>query len=166
MAQNFVGSNNINVLDPKGQFGSRAAGGKDAASARYIYTRLMSITPKIFHKDDRYLLKYLNEEGTSIEPEYYIPVIPMILVNGAEGIGTGWSTFIPCYNPSEIIQALKDKMAGKEFERLTPWYKHYGGQIFHNDKQFICEGKYEHDAENKILRITELPIRKWTREYK
>jgi DNA topoisomerase-2 len=126
----------------------------------------MTITPKIFHKDDRYLLNYLNEEGISIEPVYYIPVLPMALVNGAEGIGTGWSTYIPCYNPIDIIKALKDKMEGKEFERLTPWYKHYGGEIFHNEKQFVCEGRYEHDADSKVLRITELPIRKWTREYK
>jgi len=95
MAQNFVGSNNINHLEPKGQFGTRSMGGKDAASARYIYTKLTAIAKCVFHKNDKFLLNYLNEEGQSIEPEYYIPVIPMILVNGAEGIGTGWSTSIP-----------------------------------------------------------------------
>ena len=95
MAQNFVGSNNINLLEPKGQFGSRGMGGKEAASARYIHTQLAPISKLVFHDDDKPLLKYLDEEGQRIEPEYYVPVIPMILVNGAEGIGTGWYTFIP-----------------------------------------------------------------------
>ena len=166
MAQNFVGSNNISVLEPKGQFGSRSMGGKDAASPRYIYTRLTSIAPKLFHSHDRYLLKYLNEEGQSIEPEYYIPVIPMVLVNGSEGIGTGWSSFIPCFNPAEIIQSLKDKMDGKDFERLVPWYKHFMGEIFYGDNGFKCEGKFFHDPAEGMLKITELPVRKWTRDYK
>ena len=166
LAQNFVGSNNISVLEPKGQFGSRSMGGKDAASARYIYTRLTQISSKIFHSDDKYLLKYLNEEGQSIEPEYYIPVIPMVLVNGAEGIGTGWSTTIPCFNPFEIIQALKDKMNGKDFQRLVPWYKHFNGEIFYEVNGFKCEGKFYHNKNEGILRITELPIKKWTRDYK
>jgi DNA topoisomerase II len=166
MAQNFVGSNNINYLEPKGQFGTRGMGGKDAASARYIYTRLTSIVKCIFHKHDRFLLNYLNEEGQSIEPEYYIPVIPTVLINGAEGIGTGWSTFIPCFNPVEIIQAIKDRMEGKQFERLNPWYKHYNGDIEYDRNTFLVTGKFVHDLEEKCLKITELPIRKWTRDYK
>ena len=92
MAQNFVGSNNINLLTPSGQFGTRRMGGKDSASPRYIFTKLEKITRTIFHPDDDALLNYLEDDGLSIEPEYYMPVIPMILVNGAEGIGTGWST--------------------------------------------------------------------------
>jgi DNA topoisomerase II len=69
-------------------------GGKDAASARYIFTKLEPIARAIFHPDDDALLNYLNDDGSSIEPEYYVPVIPMILVNGADGIGTGWSSAI------------------------------------------------------------------------
>ena len=167
MAQNFVGSNNISYLVPKGQFGSRALGGKDAASARYIYTFLTDISRLLFHKHDRYLLNYLNEEGQSIEPEYYIPVLPTILVNGAEGIGTGWSTNIPCFDPSEIIEALEKRMEGTEFTRLTPWYKHFKGDIIHDGKSsFVVSGKFYIDRENKCARITELPVKKWTKDYK
>lgn len=78
MAQSFVGKNNINLLYPSGMFGTRLQGGKDAASARYIYTRLCKVTRAIFHPDDDPLLEYLDEDGQSIEPKYYAPVIPMV----------------------------------------------------------------------------------------
>ncbi|KAJ3363539.1 DNA topoisomerase 2 [Kappamyces sp. JEL0680] len=97
MAQSFVGSNNLNLLEPLGQFGTRLQGGKDAASPRYIFTNLSSLARTIFHPHDDPLLNYLNDDGQSIEPEWYIPILPMILVNGGEGIGTGWSTAIPNY---------------------------------------------------------------------
>merc|ERR1712125_310469 len=99
MAQDFVSTNNINLLEPSGQFGTRLQGGKDAASARYIYTRLSPLTRLIFSPLDDAVLSYQEEEGQNIEPYWYCPVIPMILVNGAEGIGTGWSTSIPNYDP-------------------------------------------------------------------
>lgn len=95
MAQSYVGTNNINLLLPAGQFGTRQSGGKDSANARYIYTCLNPVTRTIFPEADDAVLQYLEEEGQSIEPVHYLPIIPMVLVNGAEGIGTGWSTFIP-----------------------------------------------------------------------
>lgn len=110
MAQDFVGSNNINLLVPAGQFGSRLLGGKDSASPRYIYTYLSKITRLIFIEDDDLLCHYLVDEGQSIEPEFYLPIIPMVLVNGAEGIGTGYSTKIPNYNPVDITNYIKAKL--------------------------------------------------------
>jgi DNA topoisomerase-2 len=107
MAQDFVGSNNINLLFPSGQFGTRLQGGKDAGSPRYIFTHLMPVTKVLFNEHDNKLLDYLDDDGVTIEPKYYIPVIPLLLVNGSEGIGTGYSTNIPCYNPDEIISNLK-----------------------------------------------------------
>ena len=100
LAQNFVGSNNINLLEPKGQFGTRLLGGKDAASERYIFTQLNKLTRLIFPAADDPILDYLNDDGTSVEPVYYVPIIPMVLVNGSKGIGTGFSTDIMCYNPT------------------------------------------------------------------
>ena len=91
MSQNFVGKNNINLLIPIGQFGTRNMDGKDCASARYIYTTLNKVTRHIFNSNDFPLMNYIIEEGQKIEPNYYLPIIPMILVNGSEGIGTGWS---------------------------------------------------------------------------
>lgn len=91
---------------PLGQFGSRAMGGKDHASARYIYTKLNPITRLIFREEDDHILKYQIDDGDLVEPEFYVPIIPMVLINGSEGIGTGWSSFIPNYNPWEIVNNL------------------------------------------------------------
>ena len=107
MAQDFIGSNNLNLLMPNGQFGTRLDGGKDAASPRYVFTQLMKITEMIFHPDDNALLEFQEDDGQRIEPKTYMPVIPMVLVNGSNGIGTGWSTSIPNYNPLDIIARLK-----------------------------------------------------------
>lgn len=85
MAQDFVGSNNINLLVPSGQFGTRLTGGKDAASPRYIFTRLDPIARKLFPKEDDVLLDYIEEDGDSIEPSFFCPVIPLLLVNGSQG---------------------------------------------------------------------------------
>lgn len=123
MAQNFVGSNNVNVLLPIGQFGTRNMGGKEAASPRYIFTSLNNVTRYLFHEDDDPLLNYLEEEGQSIEPDYYLPIIPLSLVNGAEGIGTGWSTNIPCHNPRDIVRNLQRMMRGETYQQMHPWYK-------------------------------------------
>lgn len=93
LAQDFVGSNNVNVLMPNGMFGSRETGGKDAAATRYIYTQLAPITRILFDKKDDQSLKFLREDNDLVEPEWYIPVVPVVLLNGADGIGTGTPTF-------------------------------------------------------------------------
>lgn len=103
MAQNFVGSNNLPLLEPLGQFGTRLQGGKDAASPRYIFTSLSPLARAVYHPLDDALLNYLNDDGQSIEPEWYLPIIPLLLINGGEGIGTGWSTSIPNYKYNDII---------------------------------------------------------------
>lgn len=110
MAQNFVGSNNVNFLYPSGQFGTRIMGGKDASSARYVFTRLETVTRAIFHPDDEPLLNYLDEDGQVIEPDYYVPVIPTVLINGSDGIGTGWSSAVPNYSPYDIIENLRTRI--------------------------------------------------------
>ena len=95
MAQNYVGSNNINLLQPNGQFGTRLQGGDDSASERYIFTQLNPITRYLFPEMDDQVLNYLNDDGTMVEPEFYVPIIPFALVNGISGIGTGFSCNIP-----------------------------------------------------------------------
>merc|ERR1719506_52087 len=107
MAQDFVGSNNVNLLAPCGQFGTRIMGGKDAASSRYIFTKLEAVARKVFHPDDDAVLKYLDDDGQSIEPNYYVPVLPLALCNGADGIGTGWATSVPNYAPKALVGVLR-----------------------------------------------------------
>jgi DNA topoisomerase II len=166
MAQNFVGSNNINLLTPSGQFGTRRMGGSDAASARYIFTKLEPIARAIFHPDDDELLNYLNDDGSTIEPEFYVPVIPLALCNGAEGIGTGWSSKISNYSPRDIITNLRRKIAGEELIPMSPYYCGFTGMIEEEKKgKYIVYGKIERIDETSVL-ISELPIKKWTQNYK
>merc|ERR1712156_446801 len=166
LAQDFVGSNNINLLQPIGQFGTRLAGGKDHASPRYIFTQMSPLTKLIFNPNDGPLLKYLQDDNQKIEPEWYIPIIPMVLVNGADGIGTGWMTKIPNYNPREIVKNLKRMIEGKEPKSMTPWFKNFKGQIEQLEEQkFVISGEIAEISDTK-LEITELPIRSWTQPYK
>ena len=166
LAQDFVGSNNIPYLEKDGQFGTRLSGGKDAANARYIFTKLSKITRKIFPKEDDKLLDYVYEEGKKIEPKYYIPIIPMILVNGCRaGIGTGWSTSIPCYNPKDIINLVRCWIKNENIYDIKPYYNGFTGSIIKIDNnKYETIGKAE-IKENNIV-INELPIMMWTDKYK
>ena len=172
MAQNFVGSNNINLLLPLGQFGTRNKGGKDSASARYIFTNLNKVTRHLFNSNDLPLMDYLVEEGQKIEPKYYLPIIPTVLVNGTEGIGTGWSSNIPCFNPREIVLSIsiKNKIKNGTFSKINPWYKGFQGEIKEDPKKegtYIVRGKYHWSEEDpSTVIITEIPIKKWTDDYK
>ena len=189
MAQIFVGTNNINLLSPNGQFGSRCQGGQDASSPRYIFTVLSKLTRMIFKEEDNIILNYQDDDGQQIEPEYYIPVIPMILVNGGIGIGTGYSTNVPQYNPSEIIDTCKlicnviksskitvkkeedldmvyDTLSALEMENIIPYYLGFKGTIEKAEKNsYISKGVYRW-VDDQTVEITELPIGTWTEDYK
>ena len=167
MAQNFIGSNNINLLFPSGQFGSRIKGGQDASCPRYIFTRLERIARILFPEQDDAILKYLNDDGTPVEPRFYVPIIPMVLVNGSKGIGTGFSTEILCYNPKNIIAYLKNKLCGtKDKIEFLPYYEGFTGEIEKiTDTKFLFKGKYEKMDTDKI-KVTELPVGYWTEDFK
>lgn len=172
MAQNFVGSNNINILKPIGQFGSRVHSGKDAGAPRYIYTMLEKVATLIFNKEDNGVLKYLDDDGIAVEPEYYVPIIPMILINGAIGIGTGFSTNIPCYNPKDVISILKMMLSNEyqssmELPELTPWYMGFEGTIKKQQGADKCVsvGRFSKLSATKI-EVTELPVGFATQDFK
>lgn len=161
-----LGSNNINLLMPGGQFGTRLTGGKDSASPRYIFTKLNKITKMIFHPHDDAILKTLTDDNQRIEPEWYAPIIPMILVNGCDGIGTGWSSKIPNFNPLDIINNVRNFINGKDTVKMHPWYRGFKGTI-----KEIDANRYQIFGEiarlgGKSVEITELPIRTWTSPYK
>jgi DNA topoisomerase-2 len=167
MAQTFVGSNNINLLEPRGQFGTRLQGGDDSASERYIFTQLMDIARRIFREEDDPILNYLDDDGTIVEPEYYIPIIPFALVNGISGIGTGFSCNIPAYNPAELVKYLRNKLEGRQQTQtiFAPYYDGFRGTIVANgENKYLIRGKYEKLAADKI-RIIELPVGTWTMPY-
>lgn len=167
MAQNFVGSNNINLLDPLGNYGSRVKGGSDAASSRYIFTKLTPVARALFPDVDDNILNYLDDDGFSIEPLFYTPIIPMCLVNGIEGIGTGWSTFIPCFNPKDIVKYLGNKIQNKTNDvTLAPYYKGFTGKIIFDESKnrYVTQGIIK-KVNMSTLRITELPIGMWNNKY-
>jgi len=167
MAQDFVGSNNINLLLPNGQFGTRLQGGKDSASERYIFTQLSPVTRLIYRKEDDPILDYLDDDGFPVEPRFYVPIIPMILVNGGKGIGTGFSTDILSYDPLILIDYLQGLLNLQENEQtFTPYYKGFQGcYLPFEGKKFILKGKYTKTAANKI-KVEELPIGYWTEDFK
>ncbi|KAJ8715927.1 hypothetical protein PYW08_013212 [Mythimna loreyi] len=165
LAQNYVGSNNINLLEPRGQFGTRLCGGKDSASPRYIFTLMSPLTRLVFHPHDDPLLVHDFEDNQKIEPIQYIPIIPMVLVNGAEGIGTGWSTKIPNYNPRDIAENIKRMLDGEEPKPMHPWYKNFRGTIEGFGDKYVISGEAAILPGEKI-EITELPVGVWTQNYK
>jgi DNA topoisomerase-2 len=166
MAQDFVGSNNINLLEPKGQFGSRLKGGSDSASPRYIFTKLSEVSSYIFRKEDNDILEYLEDDGISIEPKYYAPIIPMVLVNGSFGLGTGYSSNVPMFNPIDLINYLANKIQGKKCKDIQPFYKGFKGDIIYDreGKRYITRGLFEKPNAN-VIRITELPVGVWNDKY-
>lgn len=166
LAQNFVGSNNINLLEPRGQFGTRLTGGKDSASARYIFTKLSPLTRLIFHPHDDALLTHEYDDNQKIEPVWYMPIIPMVLVNGADGIGTGWMTKIPNYNPRDLVEYIRAKLDDQEPGEIHPWYKNFKGTIeYCGDQRYCVSGELALINNNKV-EITELPVGTWTQNYK
>ena len=152
---------------PNGQFGTRLQGGKDSASERYIFTQLNKITRSIFPTADDNILNYLNDDGLIVEPIYYAPIIPMVLVNGSKGIGTGFSTDIMCYNPLEIIDYLKNKLLSIEDDiDFIPYYEGFNGKVTKiTDDKFLIKGIYEKLSVDKI-KVTELPVGYWTEDFK
>lgn len=166
LAQDFVGSSNIPLLQPIGQFGTRLQGGKDAASPRYIYTALDKMARLLFREEDDRLLTYLRDDNMSVEPDKYVPILPVLLMNGAEGIGTGWSTNIPCFNPREIAENVKRLIRGEKPEQMLPWYRGFIGEIVEQgDGRYKTFGVYKQEKFN-LMNIMELPIGVWTQTYK
>jgi len=173
MAQDYVGSNNINLLMPNGQFGTRLQGGKDSASERYIFTQLNPITRYIYRKEDDAVLQYLEDDGFPVEPLFYVPIIPMILVNGGKGIGTGFSTDVLSYSPDKLIEYLQSKLKGCTQDSISddikfqPTYRGFIGTCheFDNGNKYIVKGSYQ-KLNDKKVRVTELPIGHWTDDFK
>jgi len=168
LAQNFTGSNNLPLLQPNGMFGTRLNGGSDHASPRYIFTCMSKDTPMIFDKRDNPLYTYINDDGLFVEPEYYVTTLPMVLINGAEGIGTGFSTYIPSHSIKDIKENIQRKLNGDNFKPMKPYYNGFKGEVIEiNTNEYLIKGIYKWN--NKTLIIEELPIignYRWIEKYK
>ena len=171
MSHQFPGSNNLPYFERDGQFGSRSHGGKDAANARYIFTKLAPLTRFVFPLEDDCLLDYTLDDGDKVEPDFYVPIIPTCLLNGCTaGIGTGWSCFIPCFDFYQLLAKIRDYLEGdRQVFSLDPSYYGYKGRIekVDNEKYKTFGSIQSFTKKNKIFyEITELPIGVWTDKYK
>jgi DNA topoisomerase-2 len=165
MAQEFTGSNNIALFMPNGQFGTRLMGGKDSASERYIFTQLNPITKLLFNDEDKCVLNYLDDDGTKIEPDFYVPIIPMVLVNGSEGIGTGFSSKVLCYNPLDLTNYILAMLNNKKRPEIEPYYEGFKGRITNGDDKWYFQGDYCIINHNTV-QILELPVGVWIQDFK
>ena len=195
LAQDFVGANNVRLLEPVGQFGTRIQGGADAASPRYIYTKLSPIARLLFPEDDDAVLTYLDDDGVSVEPQYYVPIVPFVLLNGGVGIGTGFSTNVPAHNPAEVVEmclqlvaaldaagvrvdAKPDLLTAVEvveacaLRAVRPYVAGFEGAIVpHKEGEggstsaYASRGVWRWNA-NDTLEVTELPCGTWTEDFK
>ena len=167
MAQDFMGSNNVPWLVPQGQFGTRLQGGKDSASPRYIHTFLQPGVFNLVPSDDFDCLAYRDDDGTPVEPEWYAPILPMLLVNGARGIGTGYSTYIPSFNPKDLKDMIVEWLkTGTGLDKeLTPWIRGFKGTISKLEKNdYLVEGVWKVEKDTAV--ITELPVGTWTADFR
>jgi DNA topoisomerase-2 len=167
MAQNFTGANNLNWFTPEGQFGNRLS--PSSASTRYIYTKVDENLRKIFLKEDDIILVQKEDEGDLIEPENYIPLLPGCLLNGSEGMGTGYATKVLAYNPKDLIANIEKILAGKDIPAyLVPWYKGFKGKIERNAEspiQSLFYGDFE-IVDSNTIRVFELPVGMYQESYR
>ena len=165
LANDYMGSNNINLLEPCGQFGTRLMGGKDASQTRYIFTKLSKETRNIFDPRDDAILNYLDDDGRMIEPDFYMPTLPMVLVNGTEGIGTGFSCYVPPFNPTDIKENIMRFLQGESLVEMKPWFRGFKGKVYKDDGGlWVTDGIWVETASK--IKVSELPPGRWTQDYK
>jgi DNA topoisomerase-2 len=156
MARDFPGSNNINLLKPEGSFGSRFV--KEASASRYIFTSASPMLRKLFSKQDDPILIQQEFEGTVVEPKFFVPVLPVILINGSEGIGNGFAQKILSRNPEDLKKAINEIItAGNCTTPLTPWYKGFKGTVSGSGSSWIIRGVFERKNTNTII-VKEIPL--------
>ena len=176
MAQRFTGCGNVQLLRDSGQFGSRIMGGKDCASARYIHTEATPAFRALFPDADEPLLeRQLDDDHNEVEPTHYLPVLPLALLNGALGIGTGYSTSVPCFSPALVADAYLHRLEGGDaaaFRQLLadppPCYRGFRGTFVRapdNARRWHSRGVWTRSSP-KTLDIEELPVGTWTHDYK
>jgi DNA topoisomerase-2 len=137
MARDFMGSNNLPLLYPKGQFGSRMYGGEDSASPRYVNTYPSKWLYSVFKREDIPILDRIEDEGTLVEPKSFYPIIPIGIVNGVIGVATGYSTSVVNYNPRDVTEyiiwwvnkILDPTKVNQKTPEIVPSYVGFTGQI-------------------------------------
>lgn len=163
LAANYVGSNNINILEPDGNFGTRFI--KESSAPRYIYTYLSNLSKYIFREEDNSILEIQKFEGQNIEPKVYYPIVPIVLINGTDGLSVGFSSNIAPRDPKQIIEWLEHRLKNKAYKKeLLPYYKNYNGIVCKEENKYILKGKFVKQSAGKLI-ITEIPIKYNLKQY-
>lgn len=162
MAQSFSGSNNFPLFTEDGAFGSRLCNGGDAASPRYIFTKLRDNVGDLIDIVD--VLNYLEEENSKVEPEHFVPALPLVLLNGANGIGTGFRAMLPCFRLESIVEYVQYLNQPDIYQKPhNPLVPYYNGTYKTNDKttvdqkSWIFRGQFEVKSKT-VVHVTEIPI--------
>lgn len=153
MAQKF--KNNAPLLEEDGQFGSLRS--PQAGAPRYIGTKL-SDNFRLLYKDFE-LLDIKEEEGEKIEPRFFLPIIPTVLVNGSSGIAVGFASNILNRDVKSIIDACTKILNGKSISEIKPSLIGFTGDYIQDDennKRWIIRGRFER-VNTSTVKISELP---------
>jgi DNA topoisomerase-2 len=166
MAQPWMGACNIALLRPNGMFGSRHDVRSEHSAERYIYTEKHPIAALLFPPEDQPVLEYLEDDARLVEPKHFVPVIPFVLVNGADGIGTGWRSNCPAFCPRDVLANVRRLVADEAaaLAPMTPTYVGFEGTTHSEDGEWVFAGRCEIETPTTV-RITELPPRMWTAPY-
>ena len=153
MAQKF--KNNAPLLEEDGQFGSLRS--PQPGAARYIGTKL-SENFRLIYKDFD-LLDYKEEEGESIEPKYFLPIIPTVLLNGSSGIAVGFASNVLNRDIKSIIDSCVRVIEGKKLSSIKPSLNEFTGEFIQdkeNSKRWIIRGRFQ-KVNTSTVKISELP---------
>ncbi|PIP89958.1 MAG: hypothetical protein COW01_00605 [Bdellovibrionales bacterium CG12_big_fil_rev_8_21_14_0_65_38_15] len=154
MAQDYTFSNNYPLIDKKGYFGERME--TAPAAGRYIECRLGKVSEFLLFDDMNQVQMVPNYDETVMEPVALLPKLPIMLLNGAEGIGTGFSSVIPSFNHKDICASLQAYLETGKPKKLKPYVHYYSDKIDVDKKGRMVFGmRFEKIGES--IYITELP---------
>ncbi len=160
LAQNFAGSNNLPLLAAEGNFGNRFT--NEPSAGRYIYTYGLPVLFNMIDKQDDKILIEQFFEGSKIEPRFYLPTLPMLLVNGSNGIASGFKQAILPRDPKEIMKYLKGRLSGKITKKQyspAPYFEGFNGTVEPGElpHQWLICGTFKKVNTNTV-EVTEIPV--------
>lgn len=164
MCLDYVGTNNLPFFKGKGNFGGRSEGPAKTGSSRYLFIKANEWVKYVFRKEDLEILEYnLGDKGEPVEPKFYLPIIPIGLVNGCKGVGSGWSTEVTKHNALDVINYIRNLIQDKKTKRLKPYFVNFTGEINRHKGGFNTTGRFS--VKDNIVTIEELPIGMWYKTY-
>ena len=155
MAQDYTFANNYPLIDKKGYFGERME--TAPAASRYIECKISEVAKKLLFDDLNQVEMIDSYDEKAKEPRFLLPKLPIMLLNGAEGIGTGFSSLIPSYNHNDIIKSMISYIKTGKTQKISPWVDNYTGTIKYNKEKDSYSFELKVEKIKDKYYITELP---------